>query len=736
MIRRSIQKMAQHPIWRYAIISAPNYYFLSWQLMLIATFTMVAMSHAATTPPLVLSCILCMASAFLYRYFNSKVLGRLRIAGYGLSGAIALWAFYGDRQNKDIASIAMELLLAMLPALLQNMVNQRRIFAALAVTNLLAIAGILLADNLSAYGTFLVFIVTIAMTLNATRMYFLSTKAGDAGERLTVTFFYQLLRTVPLGLVFGSLIFYWFPRMSDLAVDLNLSGIKSRTGFNNEVSLTGKGSIEESNRINLWVYSKNVDWLAGQADLIYLRGTSLSSFDGTTWRNSGTLSKLASQTPDFRVNKAQKRGQMDLTFFREPTSVREVFHPYGLWNLDVPARIAQEIFVDNFGNIVFVRDDASRYQYDVRFGPMNPSAFDGMSAPLEKYLAMIAQLPKETRRFYELSRSDAALLQSVPEGIDSQPWFNEFRAQVSNLMKGPVESIPVATILHNTQKYFRQQYKASLRVEFKGDSNLKDFMGGKKEGHCELFATAAALYLRKLGIPVRLVSGYMGGQFNFVSHMLEVPERNAHVWLEIFQPGSGWLPFDPTPMILKTGSNSVLQDGAMVVFNALRFWFTRYVIDYDAKAQKELVVALNRVDMSKLLDFKQVSFDRDTGELGVLAVMLAITAWLLFRVVTRDDRLPDAPAYYRSMAARLMAAGLEKKKNESYLDFHKRMLDEGINPELIYNAHFALERDLYAPESLSKAEQRSLRKKLRKMPIWAKIKPDPQTGPSQLKAHV
>lgn len=735
MIRRSIQAMAQHPIWRYAIISAPSYYFLSWQLMLIATFTMVAMSHAATIPPLVVSCILCMASAFFYRYLNSKLLGRLRIAGYVLSGAIALWAIYGDRQNKDIASVAMELLLAMLPALLQNMVNQRRIFAALAVTNLLAIAGILLADNLSAYGTFLAFIVTIAMTLNATRMYFLSTKADDAGERLTVTFFYQLLRTVPLGLVFGSLIFYWFPRMSDLAIDLNLSGIKSRTGFNNEVSLAGKGSIEESNRINLWVYSKNVDWLAGQADLIYLRGTSLSSFDGTTWRNSGTLNQLASQTPDFRVNKAQKRGQMDLTFFREPSSVREVFHPYGLWNLDVPARLAQEVFVDNFGNIVFVRDDASRYQYDVRFGPMNPSAFDGMSAPLEKYLAMIAQLPKETRRFYELSDTDAALLRRVPESISSQPWFNEFRAQVSNMMSAPIESVPVATILHTTQKYFRQQYKASLRVEFKGDSNLKDFMGAKKEGHCELFATAAALYLRKLGIPVRLVSGYMGGQFNFVSHMLEVPERNAHVWLEIFQPGSGWLPFDPTPMILKTASNSVLQDGAMIVFNALRFWFTRYVIDYDAKAQKELVVALNRVDMSKLLDLKRVSFDRDTGELGVLAVMLAIAAWLLFRIVTRDDRLPDAPAYYRSVAARLMAAGLEKKKNESYLDFHKRLLDEGINPELIYNAHFALERDLYAPESLSKAEQRTLRKKLRKMPIWTKIKPDQQTGPSQLKAH-
>ncbi|NBQ54774.1 MAG: transglutaminase domain-containing protein, partial [Proteobacteria bacterium] len=218
---------------------------------------------------------------------------------------------------------------------------------------------------------------------------------------------------------------------------------------------------------------------------------------------------------------------MDLTFFREPSSVREVFHPYGLWNLDVPSRIAQEVFVDNFGNIVFIRDEASRYQYDVRFGPMNPSAFDGMNTPLGKYLALIAELPKDTRRFYELSAKDATLLQSVPAAISSQPWFKEFRGDLSTMLTGPVgslDSIPVATILHNTQKYFRKHYKASLRVDFKGDSNLKDFMGAKKEGHCELFATAAALYLRSLGIPVRLVSGYMGGQFNFVSHMLEVPE--------------------------------------------------------------------------------------------------------------------------------------------------------------------------------------------------------------------
>lgn len=734
MIKKLTLKMTQHRIWRYAIVSVTNYYYFSWLLLIASTFGMIGISHATTIPPMVASLVLCIASATVSGRLTPRVLKILRIVGYIFSLLIAGWAIFGNRQSKDIANVVMEIMLAILPALLQDMKNQRRIFAAIAVTNLLAIGAILLADNLNAYGIFLIFIVTMGTVLNATRMYFISANAADSGDRLTLTFFYQLLRTVPLGLAFGAIIFYWFPRVSEMSVDFNISGMKSRTGYNSEISLNSKGSIEESDRINLWITSKDTEWLANQSELIYLRGTTLNSFDGLTWRNSGTLSQLASQTPDFRVNKAHLRERRELTFFREPSSSRDVIHPYGLWNLEVPGRVSQGIFVDSNGNIIFTRDGSPRYQYDIIFSPRLPSAIEGMDSSLGKYLDSIKILRPNANRFFELSAADAILMRHIPNKISGEVWFRNFNEKISSSLDGPINSVPVAAILHNTQRFFRQNYTANLRANQNGENNLRDFLTTQNQGHCELFASAAALYLRDLGIPTRLVTGYFGGHFNFVSHMLEIPEKNAHVWLEIFNPGIGWLPFDPTPLIVQTESNSSFDSGAAIIVNALRFWFTRYVIDYDARGQKELVTTVSRIDMSRLLDFQNISFDRDTGELIVFGIMVALTLWLLFKVLTRDDRLPDAPAYYRSVAARLMASGHEKNKSETYLEFHKRILEAGINPDLVYAAHFALERDLYTSKTLSRAEQRILRKALRKMPIKKKIKNAEKTGPLPQKA--
>jgi hypothetical protein len=265
-------------------------------------------------------------------------------------------------------------------------------------------------------------------------------------------------------------------------------------------------------------------------------------------------------------------------------------------------------------------------------------------------------------------------------------------------------------------------------VDYKGNDNLKEFLTERKEGHCELFATVTALYLRKNGIPVRLVTGYMGGHFNLMSQMLEVPEKNAHVWLELFQPESGWLNYDPTPLILAR-DQSAFSDNVNMIGNALKFWFTRYVIDYDARAQRDLAISVSRIDMSKLLDFDQVSFDRDTGELIALGILMIVSFWLLVRVITREDYLPEAPKYYRSLARRLIAQGLKKKTGESYLEFHKRLWEAGLNPELLIAAHSALERDLYCPKGLTRVEQKALHKALRGMPLRVKASTKDQTKP-------
>lgn len=64
--------------------------------------------------------------------------------------------------------------------------------------------------------------------------------------------------------------------------------------------------------------------------------------------------------------------------------------------------------------------------------------------------------------------------------------------------------------------------------------------------------------LRSLGIPARLVAGYVPGERNPLSGMFEVRASDAHAWAEVWFPGIGWQGFDPTaevPLAGEQGAN-------------------------------------------------------------------------------------------------------------------------------------------------------------------------------------
>ena len=67
-----------------------------------------------------------------------------------------------------------------------------------------------------------------------------------------------------------------------------------------------------------------------------------------------------------------------------------------------------------------------------------------------------------------------------------------------------------------------------------------------KRGYCQHFAGAMALMLRFLGIPARVAAGFTSGQPTR-DGVWTVTDHNAHTWVEVWFPGCGWLPFDPTP---------------------------------------------------------------------------------------------------------------------------------------------------------------------------------------------
>jgi len=72
-----------------------------------------------------------------------------------------------------------------------------------------------------------------------------------------------------------------------------------------------------------------------------------------------------------------------------------------------------------------------------------------------------------------------------------------------------------------------------------------------KRGFCQHYAATMAVILRDLGVPTRIVEGFLPGERTGGTEVIR--NNNAHAWVEVYFPGYGWVPFDPT------GANSPVQ---------------------------------------------------------------------------------------------------------------------------------------------------------------------------------
>jgi transglutaminase-like putative cysteine protease len=154
-----------------------------------------------------------------------------------------------------------------------------------------------------------------------------------------------------------------------------------------------------------------------------------------------------------------------------------------------------------------------------------------------------------------------ALYTEVPDGVLG-PDAEALLARVKANAKTPYDlAKAIVNVLGNQKEYTYDTNVTDLTCS--SDSQVECFARYKR-GYCLHYASTMAMLLRAAypenPIPTRLVEGFLPGKR--VGNIETVENRGAHAWVEVYFPGYGWIPFDPTgPGV---GSLPPIQTGAPV----------------------------------------------------------------------------------------------------------------------------------------------------------------------------
>ncbi len=151
-----------------------------------------------------------------------------------------------------------------------------------------------------------------------------------------------------------------------------------------------------------------------------------------------------------------------------------------------------------------------------------------------------------------------------------------------------------------------------------GDRDVADwFLFDLRKGYCDYYATAFVVMARAVGLPARLAVGYVSGTYDAKSNAYNVVEADAHSWPEVYFPGYGWLPFEPT------GGRSALNRSPQ---NPLgRF------PDFDLSLLDEALLSLSEVASQRATREARAAAQRAVGLNLTLAAVALLSLVLLLR---------------------------------------------------------------------------------------------------------
>lgn len=439
-----------------------------------------------------------------------------------------------------------------------------------------------------------------------------------------------VLQGIPLAVV----LFIAFPR-TGMPLFVFGGGKGATTGLSGEMS---PGSISALAVSDALVFRAEFDGMAPPATELYWRGPVFDSFDGRTWRSSGKKNNPPENLRNYKR-------MLGMTIIPIAETVRYITP------LDLPA-------IPGAG-LKLMGDRTAEPKEGMA------SITEGTGFEFRSAISAVTGPPDEETRGRNLA---------LPG--DTSP-------RVLNLGRsfGPPGPEAAARAL----AFFREgEFVYTLNPPLLGDDHVDEFLFGTKKGFCEHYASALTVLLRAAGVPARVVTGYMGGEYNPYAENYMVEERHAHAWVEAWLTGGGWTRLDPTAAVSparltnainyenslmagQVGYDQPPVEGAInlrYAVHSLRFLWNDWVVGFGPARQRRLFGALGM------------------GRLEGAAMLLAGVLFLpLFYTVARtgvkyirkrrgaDPLEKGWGAFNRKMAR----AGFEKRGDEPPLAYGSRL---------------------------------------------------------------
>jgi protein-glutamine gamma-glutamyltransferase len=301
-----------------------------------------------------------------------------------------------------------------------------------------------------------------------------------------------------------------------------------------------------------WPKQKTVVFEATSPRPSYWRAAVLEHFDGRGWRsdvaptNAGVDDEAVIVPDDFLPpGAAEPRAdeRLEVRFRILALADDHLLSPATALRYGIPDGVEPTLNAD--GTVSTSADVPRDAEYDVLAYAANPRPAQ-LAAAGDAY-------PLEVRERLTVNGIQIPTWGSVPDSERTNvPITVDYERAVARIWQesGADEATTQFAAVNALETFFRSPaFTYDQTPAGYGDGMpLVEFMTTVRSGYCQMFAASMALVLRLHGIPARVAVGFTEGTAPVEpGDPYVISDRDAHAWVEVYFPGYGWLPFDPTP---------------------------------------------------------------------------------------------------------------------------------------------------------------------------------------------